>query len=288
MKYKFSSIILSVVFTALFSACLEKENNQIEPVEDNTLTSNKFSQHILSNTANIYTDFLVQTDQSAGFSSMKEHSLAEHRIYTKFSENGEQLKSGANSFSVLANNIDLNSKQKSMETDQCLLADNWYGKNVSFLLKSGSLKNGENGEDTVNMYIPEQISITSPLVETKADQFPMCYSKNFILRWNKDVKNENGLVISVEWTGAMYAGELRKGIVVQNIDFIEEDDGEFILDEKIFDGIPDVAIAYITILRGNINIVTQDDGTTKVFGESHAILPFIMVKDLDKYYSMKP
>ena len=140
----------------------------------------------------------------------------------------------------------------------------------------------------VNMYIPEQISITSPPVETKVDQFPMCYFKNFVLRWNKDLKNKNGLVVSVVWTGVMYAGEQRIGITVRNIDFNEEDDGEFILDEKIFEGIPDVAIAYITILRGNINIVILDDGTTKVFGDSHAILPFILIKDFDKYYSMEP
>ncbi|MDD3079971.1 MAG: hypothetical protein PHH37_12840 [Paludibacter sp.] len=170
-----------------------------------------------------------------------------------------------------------------------------YGQNVSFTLSrnipqniTGLQKSNStvSADTTVTMYIPELVEISSPKVETSKDLMPYCFYKNFVLKWNTDTKNENGLVVVVEWSG-MYVTGQKENKYVRNIDIITDDNGSTTLKNEIFNGISENAIAFITLLRGNIAIV--DDYYSKqeiidpysLIAETHAILPFILVRNLD-------
>jgi len=157
-----------------------------------------------------------------------------------------------------------------------------YGKNVIFTLrKEGALKSGgTEQEETVEMYIPELVEILSPQIQEQKDLFPFCYYEDFTIRWNADTKNEHGLVVLVEWLGTMMSDEKDYDEYVRNIDVINEDDGEATLNNQLFDKIPDRALCYITLLRGNIEMVDIDQVSYRVLGESHAILPAILVREL--------
>jgi hypothetical protein len=54
-----------------------------------------------------------------------------------------------------------------------------------------------------------------------------------------------------------------------------------VLNYKLFDDIPDNALCYITLVRGNLeNIELEDDKTYLAAGESHAVLPFVLIRSL--------
>ena len=62
-----------------------------------------------------------------------------------------------------------------------------------------------------------------------------------------------------------------------------QDDGLEVLDNDIFNQIPDDAMATITILRGNVAIADYNGTSVKVGGESIMALPFILVRDMSHY-----
>ena len=48
----------------------------------------------------------------------------------------------------------------------------------------------------------------------------------------------------------------------------------------VFDGIPDTALCYISLLRGNVENIPIGDYSYKVMGESYAVLPFVLVRHI--------
>ncbi len=130
------------------------------------------------------------------------------------------------------------------------------------------------------MYIPKLVNITSPVIQKAIDLYPYCYYKGFELHWNPDNLNKNGLVVMVEWYGTTCTGKEDK--YVRNIDVIEQDNGSTILNEKLFDGIPEKALTYITLLRGNIELSMFNNQTYRTLGETHAVLPIFLIRELNQ------
>jgi hypothetical protein len=154
-----------------------------------------------------------------------------------------------------------------------------YGKDVLFTL-SPITKGQDNSEKSVSLYIPDMVEIISPKIETEEDLYPYCYYKDFVLRWNPDLNNENGLVIVVEWYGFYFNGQ-NENSYVRNSDLLQIDDGEEVLNDALFDDIPDNALCYISLLRGNLeNIELEENLAYLVAGESHTVLPLILVREL--------
>jgi hypothetical protein len=62
------------------------------------------------------------------------------------------------------------------------------------------------------------------------------------------------------------------------------DDGEEVLNNELFDNIPENALCYITLLRGNLeNMELPQENYSEYYlaaGESHAVLPLVLVRDL--------
>lgn len=110
-------------------------------------------------------------------------------------------------------------------------------------------KSGSEASD-IEMYVPQMINIIKPSITKEEELLPLCYYDGFVLGWNADQNNRNGVVIIVEWMGNMVIGSdipdthIRRTCIV-------EDNGECVLSNSMFDGIPDTAVCHLTILRGN-------------------------------------
>lgn len=128
-------------------------------------------------------------------------------------------------------------------------------------------------------YIPEQISILSPAIHSTSDMFPLCYYRNFIIRWNADILNENGVLVMIEWNGNVAFGKSNNNSYIRSIDLVE-DNGQTTLNETFFDEIPDSAVCTLTLLRGNFGDLTDNDISQRIIAETHAQLQFILVKEI--------
>jgi len=169
-----------------------------------------------------------------------------------------------------------------------------FGNTVTFSLSHANSEDDANNmlrsgnTDTsreVTMYVPELVQILSPRVETAQDLFPYVFYRNFILKWNADPQNENGLVVIVEWDGNDMFGK-NHGRAVTSADIITNDNGRTILDNRLFEDIPQGAIARLILIRGNIEIIENfinEYGVAeayRVVAASQAVLPFIMVREI--------
>ncbi len=81
-------------------------------------------------------------------------------------------------------------------------------------------------------------------------EIPLCYYDDMEIEWNPDPENNNGVVVIIEWNGIMVDGPNSNTNVV-GIDILD-DTGVAVLNNQIFDGIPDGAMVNMWLLRGNI------------------------------------
>jgi len=278
-------IHILIIGLVILSAC-SKEPNITNENQNSYI--NEVSENIIATEPSVYSNYFNNEGPMVGYSSMQEHSLADNSLNSVNTESNSSLKSGKTSFSVFANGIDIVTSQSSLKSSQLNannnLFENWYGKNVEFIIKKdGLLKSGSLSEqDTINMYIPNLVHITSPEIKVEKELFPFCYYDNFKLAWNPDVDNKNGLVVIVEWNGTVLSEDGDSKEYIRNIDVIPNDNGEVILNSQLFNNIPDRALTYVTLLRGNISLVESGGITYSLFGESHAVLPIILIRDIDK------
>lgn len=294
-------------YVAFFAVTLYSCNEvSIEKDKKNQTADNKVTENVLFTGKTVYSKILRTDTKILGYSSQKDNSLSKEFLVI-LDESTNQFDNTSTAMQVkepgvvtlAVNGINLSDLSNDLPSGLQRMkaaAPVLYGQNVSFTLSrnisqnvkgSQKLKSNILSDTTVTMYVPDLVEITSPKVETNKDLMPYCYYKNFVLKWNTDLKNENGLVVVVEWSGMYFTGVKEKKYV-RNIDVITADNGSTILKNEIFNGIPENAIAFITLLRGNIAIV--DDYYSKqgsvdpysLIAETHAILPFILVRNLNK------
>lgn len=283
-------IIIGLIALGIVSC--DKNDNPSNIEEHLVVTEtvdNKVSEQVLFEGTSVYGNFFAYNAPIVGFSSLKQNSLTSEEL-TVISplETETQLKSASiNGFSISINGIELNqnqlqTKSASLDGQDELLAQ-WYGQDIEFVIKSTTmLKSGslQDENDTVSMYMPELVCITSPEIQTEEELYPYCYYDGFELHWTADERNDNGVVVMVEWLGSV-VGEDNSGQYVRNIDVLP-DNGKAILNSKIFDNIPDKAYAYLTILRGNIDLIDIDDTSYRILGESHEVLPMVLIKNIEE------
>lgn len=280
-----------IFITALIlSSCTDK-SDIVSTTETNTFTTNEVKETILYTGTSNYSKIFQVEAPLIGYSSLKENSLAEEELniinqLTKHDSDGMQRISSVNEINVAVNGVNLSDfssigdgRQRMKSTKNIL-----YGSNVSFRVtqtnSSSNLSKVISKDTTVTMYIPNLVNITSPKIEKEEELFPFCYYKDFEISWNADADNKNGLVVMLEWHGISLKGE-RKSIFVRNIDIIENDNGSAKLNDKLFNNIPNNAIANITLLRGNVTILENfiSNESYRLAAESHAILPFVLIRN---------
>ena len=113
------------------------------------------------------------------------------------------------------------------------------------------------------------------------DIYVYAYYKDFKLDWNADLRNKEGLMVAVSYNGSNAIPENNENVIVKNVDHIEEDNGKFILNNSIFDNIPNHALVDIMLLRGNVEIEEYNNETHKIYAESHQIISIVLIKDMN-------
>lgn len=248
------------------------------------------SYEVLYDTPNVYNQYFSKSDVSVGYSALKPGPLHAYTFSSKSS-----LQEGINTPLAVA----IQDKGKvafGVKTRSLLSEKDIYGSDVTFTIKGSKAAANANGQSTfstntsgtdVSLYVPELVEITSPAVKTDRDQFPACYYDNFVLTWNPDDKNENGLMIFAEYFGDNAIPKNIENVHITNIDYIADDNGRAILNTKLFDGMPNLAIVHLILLRGNIAIEEVDGELYKLFAESHVRLPIVIVKDTEALRRVK-
>ena len=273
-------ILLFIACGTLLFSCNNESIDEVRNSAENKVVDNKVIENVIYRGKSKYAEVFKQYPL-VGYSSNKANALAREEL-SVFDGSRNDLKTKSSlGFKVLVNGRDLSGIDLQTKSDDAF--SDLYGREVVFAFSPIETKGAGRAEaKTVSMYIPELVSITSPKIEREAELYPYCYYKNFLLRWNEDSKNENGLVVViVEWFGMVFPGEV-KSEYVRNIDVLPEDDGAEVLNNKLFDNIPENALCYITLLRGNIENVDFNDIPYSAVGETHEVLPMILVKNLKR------
>ncbi|MCG8579296.1 MAG: hypothetical protein MI866_05240 [Bacteroidales bacterium] len=273
-------IIPIIVLALMALAC----NNQTPETENrHQASTNQVTETLLATESSNYSK-IFNEGPLAGYTGIKENPLASYEVMPLLHEDAEQLKSQKVVMKLYANGVELSNVNRLKSANGLGDAVNdLYGKKVRFTLrKEGALKSGEmEQEESVEMYIPELVEILSPPIHTAQELYPFCYYKDFTIKWNADSQNEHGLVVLVEWMGTMLSDEDDYQEYVRNIDVIKDDNGVAVLNNKLFEKIPERALCYITLLRGNIEMVDIDEVSYRVLGESHAVLPCVLIRELN-------
>lgn len=265
-------IVLAMLF--LISTSCNNEsidtNNEVQQ-EAIKIASN---YNLLNYTPNVYHSYFKQTDNVIGFSSLKPNSLKQHSIvrHSKFSDTNKQLQ------------LSINNETMKMQSEShkitALEAKDVYGKTIRFKINNtNSLSMSRDDGSEVEMYIPELVEITNPSVTTLDERSPLCYYSDFVLEWNADPNNEEGLVVIAEYFGGNAIPQNSQNTHILNTDYIELDNGHTVLSEELFEGMPNLSFVDIVLLRGNVTIEEIEGELYKFFAESHVRLPIILVRD---------
>jgi hypothetical protein len=281
-----------LIVTIILSSC----TTETEKINNGMPVDNKVTENILYNGSSKYSQIFRIDAPILGYSTIKQNSLANEEFYAiddvnqiMAKQNDIQKVVSNNNVTFLVNGLNINEMQTNVTDGQQrakAISNTLYGNDVRFtLIRNNSnninrMKKISATDTTVMMYVPNLVEIISPKIEKSENLFPYCYYKGFELKWNSDRKNENGLVVIVEWYGTSLK-EMKVDRYIRNIDIIPEDDGSCVLNDKIFDNIPENAIAYITLLRGNITVLDDVEADSyRLVAESHVILPLILIRNI--------
>lgn len=203
-------------------------------------------------------DYFTETDNLIGLSSSKPGPLNNHRIsgYAGPTYRSQTKTDIAPEFNVTINGefFSESAFTKSPASD----LKSKFGAVAQFTIIPQNATKSSEGNATIEMYIPKEITITNPSLKIDDNYLPLCYYDGFQLEWNKDDSNTNGVIVIVEWIGEMIVGSNFPETHVRRT-CILDDTGIGIIPTELFEGIPDTAVCHMTVLRGNIETLTLDD-----------------------------
>lgn len=283
------NVIVFIIVSLVFSACYNDERNvfvrgdeqQYKITLDENLVPKKDVSYLLGNYGN-YTLFLERSDYLVGLSSSKPSPIepAFYSGYVGASEPTETRNSLVGDIQIRIDGM-LYAPDKETKSGLALPGD-IFGKQHKIVIENSCATKGDGeGEESlgVNLYVPEEITLISPLIETSDDFYPLCYYDGFQLRWNEDVDNSNGIIVLIDWVGETVLGGDLPNTHVRRFCTLP-DTGTAILDAALFDGIPDTAVCHMTLLRGNLAMIDVNDITCKVLFESHEFFTFVLIREL--------
>lgn len=263
-----NKIFISIFIVSILFSC-DKDSDTTESTTTKQVASTenqKTTYSLLDYTPNVYHDYFEKTDERSGYSALK-NPLEEYSIV-------ERSNTSENSNIVLVNSQSL-TQNKIVSNDN----QNIYGKTLKIKIANKNVAGkGLNSYSEVSLYVPELIYITNPSVTNEKEIFPTCYSEDFVLEWNADVNNKEGLAVIAEYHGDNLI--TNNSDKITNVDYIPNDNGKIILNPNLFKDIPNLSIVHLILLRGNVKIEEIDGKKHKFYAESHMRLPIILVKDL--------
>ena len=281
MKYKILNILCAVTVCGCVSTSLPDEMTIPAKLQINTEYKPIIEDSYIPGDYGIYKDYFSSTDNLVGLSSSKAGPLEEHRIRVY---SGPALPPPTKTETQPASNASVNGMNfmpqaatKSDDRDFKAL----FGSEVVFSIQSRipTKNGGETSETDISMYVPEELNITNPRMDTEEELLPACYFDGFQIQWNADPDNGNGVLAIVEWIGDMLLGEDFPSTYIRRI-CIFEDTGTAILPTSLFEGIPDAAVCNLTLIRGNIDTLSIENESYKVLAESHEYMSFILIREI--------
>ena len=123
-------------------------------------------------------------------------------------------------------------------------------------------------ERQVMMHVSEPINLISPdPTGLPYDPVMGLYYDGAVIKWNGDSNNTNGVLVMVEWSGDHLDGDYAYiDSFVLNADIVP-DNGECVLDNRLFQGIPHGSIIKLSILRANIADVDDFEFAEGLFSD---------------------
>ena len=276
MKINLKFPILGIL-SVLIIGCNNDEQEIPSNIEtQETIVESVSKYNLLDYSQNAYHDFFKKSDNKIGFSSLKPNSISQPSMIKNFS-----TKSDISKTSIFVNNQKISISTSAGKKSE--LGSTIYGKKNTFSIIKED-ENGKTSEQSVELYVPNLLNITNPSVANEEELMPLCYSEGFVLEWNADPNNEEGLVIIAEYFGENVIPENSDDSHLQNVDVIENDNGRVVLNASIFYNIPNLAMVDLILLRGNVKIEEIDGETYKFYAETHQRMPLILVKDLSSVH----
>lgn len=272
MKITIKYLTLGILLI-LNIGCNNDDQEISSPIKTQETSVESVSKYnLLDYSQNAYHDFFKKSDNKIGFSSLKANSISQPSMVKNFS-----TKSNTSKTSFFVNNKKISISPSAGKRSE--LGNTIYGKMNTFSIIKED-KNGKTSEESVELYVPDLLNIINPSVNNEKELMPVCYSEGFVLEWNEDLNNEEGLVIIAEYFGENVIPENSDNTHLQNLDIIEKDNGKIVLNPSLFNDMPNLALVDLILLRGNVKIEEVDGETYKFYAETHQRMPIILVKDL--------
>lgn len=267
--------LIAITSLTLLISC----NQESDKTSQNNIINDKILEkefNLVNYQKTVYENYFVNATNNIEFSSLKPNSISEYTLKQSTSYNKEKVK-------ITINTNEIENLQKVLKKDDPLV-ESIYGKYITFKIHSkskGNLKSKSDSQE-VGMYVPNLVEITSPKIQSAKELFPVCYFENFVIEWNADVNNKEGLVVIAEYFGNSAIPSESAYKHVLNTAFIENDNGKTILNKELFKDIPDLSFVHIVLLRGNVKIEEIGGELYKFVAESHVRLPIILSRDLTR------
>jgi hypothetical protein len=290
------------IYIAIICLCVAgcNTNDNVSNLPDEIQSPEKTPQaiqEIIYTKSSKYARFFdSNVDREVSYGSSREHpmhirdfSAHERKIIVDAKAEGINKLSttGGNTETILINGKTIDNlnnlhsniqKVQSQKASDNTTLNDFYGRDVSFEVKTTKLINDRlvSIDTSVVLYVPKMAEIAYP--KSHQSLYPVCYHDRYRLQWDKDERNDIGMVVIVEWDGSMLEGET-EDTYIRRIDIVE-DNGETVIKPEMFDNIPHLAIARVSILRGNIEIAElTEDMVYKFYAESNASLNTIILKE---------
>lgn len=275
-------LVLSLLFVACDILSVDQEILQSEKVKlaKSSMYEPRKEQSILPGNYGKYLNYFNDCDNLIGISASKPSALNSHRVkgycgpnYMRNTKSSEIC-----TFDVMVNDVPFS---RSASTKSGFNDQEFFGRDVKFSISSKyATKSTGEGVD-VEMYVPEMISIIKPQITNEKELIPLCYYDGFVLEWNADPYNKNGVIVIFEWIGNMVIGQDIPDTYIRRVG-VFEDNGTCVLPISLFEGVPDTAVCHLTILRGNIESVNLSGESFNVMADSHEFLTFVLIREVKR------
>jgi len=274
-------VFFTIIATSLLCGCSKSVKVVSEKVRIPVIEQPSDEVQIekfLSRDPKAYVYYFAQTDYKFGIVSDQKSPLKPSLVYAYsdvISKNQSETKTPLIEDVVMSiNGHPISSSSETKSRDK-LKSRPLFGQVVSFGIGSRTKSELEESQ----LYIPQIVNITSPSVTTERELHPLCNANDFVLKWNEDSMNDNGVIIRIEWNGVVLFGKQREGSHV-SIAKIFPDKGRAKLELEMFEGIPDTALCDLTILRGNVDAVVVDGASYKIGGASLETMSFVLLRNV--------
>lgn len=225
MKTKLFLIFLLAVFCA---ACKDSKNTEVIGEGANAPKYN-----VICKKTSPYIDWYIKNPES-----IIQYSYAKSPLQV-FERNTQD------------NTLMLNDKVGIRIHDSYTISNNDQTTTFSFTREASVL---ESNSSATNLTIIEtQTAEPIEFIQPNTDGcncIPLCYYEDMQIEWNPDPNNTNGIVVVAEWNGITMNGQTGQSSIA-NIDIVD-DTGVAVLNNDLFEGIPDEALINLWLLRANI------------------------------------